>query len=93
MSTSVAAAANKCYCLLAARLRCGAAQICWLQGERFNNPPLLVLSHPRFRRQSRRAVQGFRLTGGIPIDSSIGKAVCVECTSPPLGKHTQALMV
>lgn len=89
LSTSVAAAANKRYCLLDAQLRCGTTQICWLLGEQFNNLPLLVPSHPCFRRQSRRAVQGFRLTGGIPIDSSIGKAVCVTCTSPPLGKHAK----
>lgn len=87
--TRIAAAANKCYCPLASQLRCGTTQICWLLGERFIFLPCLVPSHPCFRRQSRRVVQGFRFTGGISIDSSIGKAACVKCASSSLEKHTK----
>lgn len=81
--TGAAAAVNKRYYPLAPRPRCGTTQICWLQGAQFNNLPVLVPSHPCFRHQPRR---GSGLTGGIPIDSSIGKA------SPPLGT-TRALPV
>lgn len=81
--TGAAAAVNKRYYPLAPQPRCGTTQICWLQGEQFNNLPVLVPSHPCFRHQSRR---GFGLTGGILIDLSIGKA------SPPLGT-TRALPV